>query len=490
MLLRVALVGAFFLVACNSKDGGKADSGMDAQGVTFSYAPQGCGYTVSPPAERGFVDLALDEDKPLGDVAGATPLRVRIGLGGGTTKGAAGYADPTTSAVFTWESATGNHAAKVKIGTAPNALTDTYKGYTWTTPPPERGLGTTDPPGYMHEVHVCGLTPATTYYYQVGGGAPGAEAWSATQSLTTVPASGPILVGVSGDARDNADTWQLVQRRMKDAGVAIQLFSGDLVLSGMQESLFSKWLDVIWKDPMMPGSFITLGQQMMVLVGGNHEGMSSQFYGNFSMPGDGPWAETYGSFDIGTAHVAFVDDQMIASNGNADEAKAQLEWLKTDLDKASKDRAAHPFIIVMHHRSIFSTSNHSSDTDVVRLRQIFMPIFDQYGVDLVLGGHDHDYERSKPIKGPPDNPTVQMSSAMGTTYVVSAGAGADPYSPGTAPAPYRELNAAYGGSTGYVGVYTILRIDGNSLRVTTRGLRPSASNVMGDGMIDDFTLSR
>ena len=54
----------------------------------------------------------------------------------------------------------------------------------------------------MHQVDVCGLTPGTTYYYQVGGGAAGGEIWSATQSFTTVPAAGdPITVGVYGDAR-------------------------------------------------------------------------------------------------------------------------------------------------------------------------------------------------------------------------------------------------------------------------------------------------
>ena len=63
----------------------------------------------------------------------------------------------------------------------------------------------------MHEVHVCGLNPATTYYYQVGGGASGAEVWSATQSFTTVPASGTVTIGISGDARDQVSTFQLVQ---------------------------------------------------------------------------------------------------------------------------------------------------------------------------------------------------------------------------------------------------------------------------------------
>jgi len=95
---------------------------------------------------------------------------------------------------------------------------------------------------------------------------------------------------------------------MKDASVAMQIFSGDLVLAGTDELLIASWLDPIWKDPNAPGSFITLGQQSIVMVGGNHEGASSQFYGNFSMPGDGPYAETFGSFEVGSVHFAFIDD--------------------------------------------------------------------------------------------------------------------------------------------------------------------------------------
>lgn len=472
-MLRRFLVGGMAFCACTSSSVNPTDSGADAG--PFSFKPAGCEYTVAPPDSRGFVDLAQDKDVP-----GAEALRVRIGLAGGTTKGQPGYADPTKSVVFTWETAAANGAAKVKIGAS--GMEGVYKGYTWQTPPPEKGFGTTDPPAFMHEVHVCGLEPGKTYTYQVGG----EPTWSAPQSFTTVPASGAITIGVSGDARDNVDTWRLVQRRMKDAAVAIQLFSGDLVLYGQSETRFGNWLDAIWKDPVAPGSFITLGQQVFVPVGGNHEGMSAQYYGNFALPGEGALAESFGSFEIGSVHVAFVDDQLIAA-GQPD-GQTQLDWLKADLDKASKDRAAHPFIVFYHHRSVYSTSNHATDGDVIKMRQTIVPIMDQYGVDLVLGGHDHDYERSKPLRGPADNPTVMVDPKMGTTYVVSAGAGADPYSPGTAPAAYREKNAAFGGTTPYAGVYTLMKASGNTLQITSYGLKASASNVMGDDVLDDFTL--
>lgn len=476
-MVRRFLPALVFFAACTSNNPA-TDGGADAGAGPFSFKPTGCDYTIAPPDSRGFVDLAQDKDVP-----GTDALRVRIGLGGGTAKGQPGYADPTKSVVFTWETAAANGAAKVKIGA------DTYKGYTWSTPPPEKGFGNTDPPAYMHEVHVCGLEPGKTYTYQVGGD----PVWSAPQSFTTVPASGAITIGISGDARDNVDTWRLIQRRMKDAAVALQIFSGDLVLYGQSETRFGNWLDAIWKDPMNAGTFITLGQQVIVPVGGNHEGMSAQYYGNFALPADNnALAESYGSFDVGSVHFVFVDDQLIG--GGQPDAQAQIDWLKGDLDKASKDRATHPFIVFYHHRSVFSTTQappgHSTDGDVVKVRQALVPIFDQYGVDLVFGGHDHDFERSKPLKGPADNPVVQMDPKMGTTYVVSAGAGADPYPIGTAPAAYREKNVAFGGSTPYVGVYTLMKTNGNTLQITSYGLKASATNVMGDDVIDDFSLTR
>src|SRR5437879_1791379 len=181
-MLKHAVFSAFvvFLACSNSNpdsDGG-TDSGTDAQ--TFSYQPQGCSYTVTLPDSRGFTYIALDDGAAVTDVAGATPTRVRLGLGGATQG-----ADPKTTAVFTWESsAATSKTAEVKInGTI-------YKGHVWQTPPPTIGIGTTDPPANMHEVHLCGLTAGTTYAYHVGGGASGADVWSTAQPFPTPPAAG------------------------------------------------------------------------------------------------------------------------------------------------------------------------------------------------------------------------------------------------------------------------------------------------------------
>lgn len=445
----------------------------------FSYKPTGCTYEVKPSASLGLVDVTLDDPAAITNVSAAAPVRVRLGLG------APAPADPSTTASFTWETAGPVKAAKIRFGAKGSAPSEVRTGYSWTTPTPAVGFGTGEPPANMHEVHVCGLQPGTTYSYQVGGGSGAGEVWSDAQEFTTVPATGTLTIGVSGDSRDDKSVFQLVQLRMRDAGAILQLFSGDLVLWGTQASLYDGWLDAAWKDPSDPAKFLTMGQQYFVPVPGNHENGAAQFYGNFAIPTSGANAETVSSLDVGSAHVLLLDDQSLSQSASSDRSKAQLAFIEQDLAAADAGRSAHPFVLVMNHRGIFSTANHGDDGDVEALRNVLAPIFDKYHVDLVLNGHDHNYERSKAITGTAGTPT-----AGGTTYIVCAGAGANGYAPGTAPSPYREKNVAFGGSTAYVGVYGLITLEAKKLSFKAYGLKASGGGVAGDDLVDTIDLTK
>ena len=439
----------------------------------FTYKPTGCTYEVKPSSSLGLVDVALDDAAAISDVGSAAPARVRLGLG------APAPADPSTTATFTWETTGAVKASKVRFGPKGSAPTEIRPGYSWTTPTPSTGFGTDEPPAHMHEVHVCGLQPGTTYSYQVGGGSGAGEVWSAAQEFTTVASSGPLTLGISGDSRDDKSVFQLVQLRMKDAGAVLQLFSGDFVLWGMQASLYDGWLDSAWKDPKDPTKFLTMGQQYFVPVPGNHENGAAQFYGNFAIPTSGANAETVSSLNVGSAHVLLLDDQSLSQSATTDQSKAQLAFIDQDLAAADAQRAARPFVLVMNHRGMFSTAKHGDDSDVKALRDLLVPIFDKYHVDLVLNGHDHDYERTKAVTGAAGTPTPG-----GTTYIVCAGAGATAYAPGTAPAIYREKNVAFGGSTAYVGIYGLLTLEAKKLSFKAYGLKASAGGVSGDDLVD------
>ena len=480
---------AILSVACGSgkSDRATADGGTDDGGssTTFTYSPTGCQYTVSPPATRNYSDLFVDDTTAV-DAATGTPTRVRLGLGGNVTAGSPGYADPATMAAFVWETAASNHAAKVKLGTDPAALGDVHQGFSFTAQPPAVGLST-GKPAFFHETHVCGLKPGTTYYYQVGGGAAGSEIWSATQSFTTAASSGKLTVGVFGDARDVVTTWAAVQGRMRDAAASVQLITGDVVDIGSLESLYSQWLDAIWKDPAAPGKFLTLGQQMMIPIAGNHENEAGQFYSNFAIPGEGNFAEQYASLNVGNTHFVLIDDQPLAGTAG-DASAAILAWLDKDLAAANANRANVPFIVALSHRGIYSTSLHSADGDVLQVRGLLAPIFDKYSVDMVFNGHDHEYERSKAIKAgtPPSGDPVVGS---GTQYVICAGAGADPYAVGKSASPFREKSAAFGSGTPYIGAYSLLTLDGKTLTMTAYGLKASGTQVKDDDVLDTVTIT-
>lgn len=112
---------------------------------------------------------------------------------------------------------------------------------------------------------------------------------------------------------------------------------------------------------------------------GNHDQPNERFYENFNMNG-----KEYYRFSEG--NVAFY-----ALNSNYMDKK-QLEWLEGQLAKDSSEWK----IAFFHHPPYSSGGKHGSDKS---LRQVVEPIFVKYGVNIVLAGHEHFYERIRPQKG-------------------------------------------------------------------------------------------
>jgi hypothetical protein len=76
---------------------------------------------------------------------------------------------------------------------------------------------------------------------------------------------------------------------------------------------------------------------------------------------------------------------------------AQTRWLEETLAAAARD-AGIDWIVVQMHQDAMSSSTYGNGSDR-GIREAWLPLFDRYGVDLVLCGHDHDYERSWPVRG-------------------------------------------------------------------------------------------
>ena len=105
----------------------------------------------------------------------------------------------------------------------------------------------------------------------------------------------------------------------------------------------------------------------------------------------------------------------------------------------------------MNHRGLFSTSLHSTDVDVIAARNALAPLFDKYKVDLVINGHDHEYERSAPITDG-DPPTVQPGGGRARRTSSARAPAPTPYAVGTTDCSVpRHEDRASGQGTPYIG---------------------------------------
>ncbi len=105
----------------------------------------------------------------------------------------------------------------------------------------------------------------------------------------------------------------------------------------------------------------------------------NQFYtGGFAENADGTWSATAPT-TIGPATP-----------------NAQTVWLEGVLAAARADTTCDWIVVSMHQCALSSTTDNGCD---LAIRQAWVPLFDQYEVDVVVNGHDHDYERSWPVRG-------------------------------------------------------------------------------------------
>jgi hypothetical protein len=357
-------------------------------------ADSGCGYALvnrigAEAPEQGSL---LFGDNP-------TPRQVHLGI----------PSDPRTSMAVIWR--TGDEytrAASIRYGKgedlSADQLAEGKDGYTYLY---QGGFSSLEEEQVrLHEVHVCGLEADTAYSYQVGGG----TAWSPVYTFRTAPdvvadPSAEVAMAFVGDSRDGYDVWEQLVAEIGERAPDVILFSGDAVTFGQVQSEWDEFFER--GEPL-------LARVPIVSAHGNHDVNAINYYAQLAMPGD---EENFG-LDYGFAHITVLNDSPVDSAVLTGSTK---QFLAADLGASQAAR----WKLVMHHRPQWSASaNHGSNE---LLQAEWGPIVDQHQVDMVLAGHDHDYERTKPLRGG----EVATSASAGTVYVVSGGAGAELYEPGT-----------------------------------------------------------
>lgn len=290
-----------------------------------------------------------------------------------------------------------------------------------------------DVPTTEHEVSITGLTPNSVYYYgiQVNGTTYEGDSYY----FKTAPPTGSkqkVRFWALGDAGDGSPN----QREVRDAYLKrIQndnrqtdavLFLGDNAYAigtdeEYQNNFFNIYQDYFFKN------------NVIWAIPGNHEyysGVQSRrdiaYFQIFSQPQNGEsggvpsGSEMNYSFDYGNVHVVALDSYGIEQDKYRlyDTLSPQVEWLKKDL---AANRL--PWTIVMFHHPPYTKNSHDSDseTELVLIRQNLNPILERYKVDLVLSGHSHLYERSRPTRGhtglaPTFNETAHLTSTSSGKY--------------------------------------------------------------------------
>jgi len=258
-----------------------------------------------------------------------------------------------------------------------------------------------DPVIHHHTVTLRGLEPGTTYLYAVGSGS--GDDWTEYREFTTAPAGVvPFSFIYMGDAQNGLDRWgSLVHTAFRERpDAAFYLMAGDLVNRGAErddwDSLFFNARDIYDRRPLVP-------------VIGNHEcqgGHPTLYLQLFALPTQGPREiepERAYAFEYSNALFVVLDSNL--------PPQSQAKWLEEVL---STSKATWKF--VSYHHPAYSSAPNRDNKDV---REVWVPLFDKYHVDLALQGHDHAYLRTYPLKGgqrvdSPKEGTVYIISVSGT----------------------------------------------------------------------------
>jgi MYXO-CTERM domain-containing protein len=341
-----------------------------------------------------------------------------------------------------------------------------------------------------HAVVVDGLTPLSRWYYAVRQATcPPATAGDARDHFVTAPAPGeaaPFRIWVVGDG----GTGGTRQREVRDAALdasadrSFDLFVhvGDMAYNTgttaeFDTNFFAAYAEILRSTPVYPAI-------------GNHEGSSSDsatqtgpYYEAYVTPTDGragglaSGTEAYYAYDWGNVHFVVLDSH----ESPREPTGAMLRWLEADLAATSAT-----WIVAYWHHPPYTDGSHDSDTEgqLIDMRENALPILEAHGVDLVLTGHSHIYERSYLLHGGYETPST-------TAGIVDRGDGRPegdgPYRSGPAGALYVVAGHGGAGISGDamhpVMFFSELRHGSTILDVSGESL--SLRNVRYDGVESD-----
>ncbi|MEZ5963951.1 MAG: metallophosphoesterase [Planctomycetota bacterium] len=339
-----------------------------------------------------------------------------------------------------------------------------------------------------HVVELTGLTADTRSYYAVGHDQQVLRGADNDHWWWTAPTPGtakPTRVWVIGDSGTfNLDAYNVREAYLGYTGTRrtdVWLMLGDNAYTYGTDAEYQNAVFLMY-EPLLRNTFLfpTLGNHDAFSASSSTE--SGVYYDVFSLPRQGELGgmasgtEAYYSFDHGDIHFVCLDSQDTPRTSGS----PMLTWLQADLANNTRK-----WLVAFFHHPPYTKGSHDSDNPadsggrMTDMRSIALPLLEAGGVDLVLTGHSHCYERSFLLDG-----HYGLSSTLTSAMVLDRGdgraAGDGTYAKSTAgPAPHEGAVYAVAGSSGqisggsldhpamFVSMNTlgsmVLDIDGNEL---------------------------
>src|SRR6185503_7847470 len=258
-----------------------------------------------------------------------------------------------------------------------------------------------------HVVQLSSLIPGTKYYYSIGSSARtlagGQDYWFVTSPEPGTPK--PTRLWVLGDPGTAGNGSAARQISTRDAFYNFSATNGAADLWFMLgDNAYDTGLDSEYQRAVFDLYPATLRNLFLWTALGNHEtGQSTTattfpYLDIFTLPQNGEaggvasGTEKYYSFDYANIHFVCLDSMTSGRSGTSPMA----QWLQDDLTTTTQQ-----WVIAFFHHPPYTKGNHDSDaeSDLIQIRQNIIPILEAGGVDLVLNGHSHAWERSYLLDG-------------------------------------------------------------------------------------------
>ncbi len=269
---------------------------------------------------------------------------------------------------------------------------------------------------YQYEIKLDGLKPDTLYYYAIYDGDKRMTPDDGTYFFRTYPKPGTwkdlhfVALGDGGTGRrEQMEVYRAFVHYFHKNKINLDMFIhvGDMAYSTGKDYQFQSNFFNVYEP--------TLKNTVCWPAMGNHEGYTSNgktswgpYYDAYVCPTKGEaggvpsGTEAFYSYDYGRIHFIVLNSYDLDRSPTA----AMAQWLKEDLAKTKPSQT--DWLIAFWHHPPYTKGSHDSDREkrLIEMRQYILPILESSGVDLVITGHSHIYERSMLIDGAYDTPTT------------------------------------------------------------------------------------